>query len=487
MDTPFFPAFRASLAGFGRRVERIRQATLSQLEQFFGPFFPPQLLSQADEGPNSRERIFTVRRTFWGFLFQVLTPHTSCREVTLQLRALFGLHGDREVRTASSAYCLARKRLPVERMEEALLRSAQKADQLSSCNGRLAGRPVKVVDATSVQLPDTAENQRRYPQPRGQKPGCGFPVMKMAALFSLASGAIVAVARESLHWHDVRLFRRLWSALRKGDIVLGDRAFADYVSLAQLPDQGVDLVCRLHQARKVDFRRCERRLGNRDAIFRWMKPPNRPGYLTRSQFARIPSSIAVRVLRTKIERPGFRTQTIMLVTTLLDAGIYPAKELGALYLRRWRLELCFRDLKTTMGMEQLRCQSPAMVDKESLAFLIAHNLIRCVMADAGGVHGVELERISFKGSVDAVRRFSEALAQARNRKQRRRLEDQLLAVLAHDLVPDRPGRREPRAIKRRPKPFPLLTCHRRQYKEIPHRNRCRPKNEPKNEPRISRG
>jgi len=471
VHTPIFPSLRARLAGFGRRVDSLRQATLSQLEEFFAPILPPQLLSQADDGSNSRDRIFTIRRTFWGFIFQVLTPNTSCRAVTLQLRGLFGLHGDQQIRSASSAYCQARQRLPVERLEEALRLSALAADQRSGMHGRLAGRPVKVIDATTVQLPDTEANQSRFPQPSAQKPGCGFPVMKMAALLSLASGAILAVARENLHWHDVRLFRRLWSCLRNGDVVLGDRAFADYVSLAQLPLQGVDLVCRNHQARKVDFRRCERRLGPHDAVFRWNKPLRRPKYLTQRQFDRLPSYILVRVLRTQMDRPGFRTTTVTLVTTLLDARKYPAHELSALFLRRWRLELCFRDLKTTMRMEQLRCNSPAMVRKESLAFLIAHNLIRSVMADAAGIYDVPLDRISFKGAVDAVRQFSAARAQARNRKQRRRLEDDLLSGLARDRVPDRPGRREPRAVKRRPKPFPLLTRPRHDYKERPHRNR----------------
>ena len=220
MITPIFPALRAALGGFGKRVDKVRHATLSQLELFFGSFLPPHLLSQTDEAINSRERIFSVRRTFWGFLFQVLTPHTSCRAVTLQLSALLGLHSERQVKTASSAYCQARNRMPIERLEQALQLSAQAADRRSGQNGRLAERPVKVIDATSVQLADTEANQRRYPQPRSQKRGCGFPVMKIAALFSLASGAILAITRESLHWHDVRLFRRLWSWLSRGDIVL---------------------------------------------------------------------------------------------------------------------------------------------------------------------------------------------------------------------------------------------------------------------------
>ena len=478
MDTPLFPDLPPNFGGFHRCLERFRQVSLSRFEHILGSFLPSHLLSQADDGPNSRERIFTVRRTFWGVLFQVLTPNTSCREVALQLRALLGLQGEKRIRTSSGAYCQARARLPLEPFERALHHSAQAAEERAGRHGHLAGRPVKVVDATSVKLPDTEANQRRYPQPRTQKPGCGFPVMKMAALFSLTSGAILAVVRESLHWHDVRLFRRLWSWLTEGDIVLADRAFADFVSLAQLPARGIDLIARLHQARKLDFRKCLRRLGPYDAVFRWNRPWARPRYLTKKEFKRLPASIEVRILRGRIQRAGFRTKTVYLVTTLLDANTYSAAELSGLYLRRWRLELCFRDLKTTMRMEELRCRTPAMVHKESLAFLIAHNLLRAVMAEAASVHGVRLERISFKGTVDAVRQFGIARAQARNNQQRLRLDEELLRVLAEDLVPDRPGRREPRAVKRRPKPFPLLTSPRHQYNELKHRSRYKASKKP---------
>jgi hypothetical protein len=193
--------------------------------------------------------------------------------------------------------------------------------------------------------------------------------------------------------------------------------------------------------------------------------------MTSKQWKRVPDEITVRVLRYRIQEPGFRTREIRLVTTLTDPRAYPAAALFALYRRRWRLELCFRDLKTSMGMETLSCQSPAMVIKELHMFLIAHNLVRCLMAEAAGIHEVDLERVSFKGSVDATREFSNALAKATSRRSRRRLEDDLLTILATDLVPERPGRREPRATKRRPKPYPLLTRPRHSYVEILHRNR----------------
>ena len=334
----------------------------------------------------------------------------------------------------------------------------------------MQGRPVKVVDGSSVQLPDTAANQREYPQPSGPKPGCGFPVLKLAVLFSLASGALLAVVMGNLHSHDLRLLRQLWECLKTGDILLGDRAYGDYVTLAGLPQQGVDVVARLHQARKVDFRRAKR-LGPQDGVFVWRKGGMQSTILTPAQWAALPDEIQVRIVRFTAACRGFRSQRLLLVTTLLDGEKYPAAELIALYGRRWRLELCLRDVKTTLGLEQLRCQSPAMVRKELLAGLIAHNLMRCVMAEAAQVHAAELDRLSFKGTVDAVRQFSAALAQARTRKMRCALWQDLLATLARDRVPLRPNRTEPRAVKRRPKPYPLLNQPRRQFIELPHRNK----------------
>lgn len=480
MHTPFFPQWRPRLAALGRGLHQLRHATLDELELFFASLFPPQLLSQTDEGPNSRARVFPIRRTFWLFLSQVLTPRTACRSVVRQAQALLGLHSEQQIDSATSAYILARARLPIQRLEKALQHTAATAERRTRGPlGSLAGRPVKVVDATTTQLPDTPKNQRRYPQPATQKPGCGFPVMKVIVLFSLASGAVLHLVKENLHWHDIRLFRRLWGVLRRNDIVVGDRAFGDFVTLASLPRKGVDLLCRLHQSRRPDFRRCQKRLGRFDALFTWTKTNVRPSYLTRKQWKSVPEQITVRLLRRSIQERGFRTRQITLVTTLLEAGLYPAEELFALYRRRWRLELCFRSLKTTMGMETLSCQSPQLVDKELLMYLIAHNLIRCLMAEAAGIYDVALDRISFKGAIDATRHFSNAMAKARTKKQMRRLEASLLQILAQDQVPDRPGRREPRAVKRRPKVYPLLNKPRHQYKDIPHRNHHTKRTTPK--------
>jgi hypothetical protein len=239
-----------------------------------------------------------------------------------------------------------------------------------------------------------------------------------------------------------------------------------------LPRQAVDVGARLPGTRKPDFRRAHQRLGRQDALFVWQKGGQQSDILSAAEWLAVPEQITVRLLRFDAMIRG-RKQRVTLVTTLLDPVAYPAEKLIALYARRWNLELALRHLKTTMGMEALRCLSPAMVEKELLAYLVAYNLGRGLMAEAVAVAGVEMERLSFKGTVAAVRQYTAAIAGARNQRKRQQLWEEFVANLVRDVVPRRPGRKEPRAVKRRPKPYPLLNQPRHQYKEIPHRSRYR--------------
>ena len=468
MHTPFFPEFRPRLAPCRRRLtQTVRQASLAELERYLEGIFPPHLLSQEEEGLNSRDRIYSLRLTFECFLWQLLKPKTACREVVRQVQALFRLKGRGPVDEDTGAYGQARQRLPKARWEQMLAATAATADRRAGSGGTLGGRPVKVVDASSAQMPDTKANQRRYPQPTAQQPGCGFPVIKFLLLFSLNSGAVLHAVMANLSQHDLRFMRQLQGQLQKGDILLGDRAYGEYGTLATWPQAGVDVVARLHQGRKVDFRKA-RRLAQNDALFVWHKGQRQTDMFSRRQWRRLPDQLTVRIVRFTATIRGHRARRITLVTSLLDPKLYPAQQLIGLYARRWRLELCLRDLKTTMGMEQLRCQSPDRAEKELLMYFIGHNVIRCLMAHAVARHQVDLERISFRGTVDAARQFMSAILQAPSRRMRDQLWDDLLLNLARDLIPSRPHRWEPRARKRRPKPFPLLTKPRHQFREIPH-------------------
>ncbi|HWQ91875.1 MAG TPA: IS4 family transposase [Clostridia bacterium] len=425
-------------------------------------------MAQADEGPNSREQIYSVRRTFFGFLYQVLNPDCPCREVVRQVQSLFALFSSRRVSKDTGAYCVARTRLPLDtlaRLRCAVAAHAEKAEQL------WMGFRVRVVDGTAVSMPDTLKNQRAYPQSAEQKPGCGFPFMKIVGIFSLSTGVLLDYAKGNKHQHELSLLHRLMVVFKSGDLVLADRGFSCYSLLALLWRQNVPAVMRLHHARSADLRH-GKRLGKHDRLIVWRKPHDwERRYIPLKLWKCLAPELAVRILRFRLTCPGFRSRSVTLVTTLLDPELYPAEQLARLYARRWQIELWFRDLKTSMGMNVLRCQSPKMIHKELEMFFIAYNLIRCLMIQAAQDYQVDLERLSFKGTVDSTRQFSAALAQAHSRKRQKQLIRDLLAAIAADLVPYRPGRREPRAVKRRPNPCAYLTKPRHNFKESQHRNR----------------
>ena len=482
MNTPYFPVWRRKLAAVGRSAFRGRPSAPVEIETQCRRFLSERALHPPADGKRRRRRIFFLSRVFWCFIWQVLQPRTSCRAVVRQVQAFC----ETERYTFdenTSAYCQARGRLPIACLQQALTDSSAAAERLSVQGVLGWTRPIKVVDASSVRLPDTPANRKTYPYPSGQRPGCGFPVMQLCGLYSLVSGALLKTVQAPWSAHEVRLFKDLWPELQAGDILMGDRPFGAYVLLALLPARGVDVVSRLHQGRRFR-RRHAKRLGPAEWLVTWRKPPRRPSYLTAEEWASVPETITVRIIHVRVHQKGFRTQELWISTTLLDPTMYPAVQVAALYLRRWDMELCFRDLKTTMGMEELRCRTPAMVHKELLAFLVAHNFMRCLIAQAASAHRVCRTRISFKGAVDAARSFHQAMRQARSRRQVSRLYRRLLEILARDLVPRRPGRYEPRAVKRRPKPYSRLTKPRHLYREIPHRGK-RIQKKPGRKPRLS--
>jgi hypothetical protein len=319
------------------------------------------------------------------------------------------------------------------------------------------GRHVKVVDGTGLSMPDTAANQQAWPQPAEQKPGCGFPVVKLVACFCLASGALLEWVEGTLHEHDCRLLQKLLSAFTQGDVVLADRGFSSYASLATLWARGVDAVMRVHHFRKLDWR-TGRRLGRRDRLATWKKGARQGLLWTAEQWAQLPTELTVRLVEIQVAVPGFRTQRLVLVTTLTDAATYSAEELGRLYFRRWAVELFFRDIKTTLGLDVLRCQSPALVRKEIVMHALAYNLIRALMQDIAHSYQIQLYRLSFKGTVDALRQWRELFETAQGSPRKtHQLRSLFYQSIATDPLLVRPERSEPRAVKRRPKNYRLLT------------------------------
>lgn len=472
MNTPFFPAWRARLAPLKAAVQGARSQPLPHLHRLFGPWIAQEALAPQKQGPGSRRRLFPLELTFWAFLSQILNPGASCREAVRQALALFCLGGKGAVDEQTGGYCQARQRLPLPRLRQIMGCVAQGARR--GCpKGRLwLGREVKVADGSTLTMPDTPANQKAFPQQRMQKPGCGFPILRLVGLFSLATGCLLDVAYGTYRDAELSLFRKLWHFLKPRDVLLADRHFSDYGTLACLWNRSVDAVLRMNQMRPRDFRK-GRYLGPADRLITWEKPVQRSRTINARLWAALPQALMLRMIRARCATRGFRTRELVLVTTLLDPEKYPASQISQLFLQRWSVELFFRDLKTILKMEHLRCQSPAMAQKELFMHLIGYNLIRALMLQTVRRHDVPLERLSFKGGVDAVRQFSAAIARARTNAKAAALARELLRLLAADLVPERPGRREPRAVKRRPKPYSLLTKPRHQFVEIPHRGKYR--------------
>jgi Transposase DDE domain len=418
-----------------------------------------------EEGATWKLIFYTPWLTFWAFFWQVLSPDRSCRAALKRTAAWRARRGEPINDEDTGPYCKARGRLP-EAVPFRLMRSlGRKLHDAVPVEWLWCGRRVKVVDGTTVSLPDTAANQAEYPQSPSQKPGLGFPLARVVVVFCLATGAALEAAigqYQGKQTGENTLFRRLQDEYQSGDVSLGDRGFSSYFDIALLKRRGVDSVCRLHQARLCDYRR-GRRLGREDHVVIWSKPA-RPDWMDEATYASIPAELPVRIVRIRVEVRGFRTRVLDVVTTLLDADIYTKKDLADLYRRRWEAELHLRSIKVVLGLDVLRCQTPEMVRKELWMGLLGYNVIRGAMAEAAQAHGKVPHRVSFKGALQTVLAYAEALREG-TPGQRRWLWGILLESIARDAVGHRPNRVEPRARKRRPKPYPLLMVPRDEAKE----------------------
>ncbi len=471
--TPCFPSLIHSLAPMGARtvkaVAKVRAHTLCQLEKCFAPWIPEDLFPKAQAGPNSRDQDYTRWRTFWCMLWQALNPAASGREVVRQLQALFDLENGPELSEGDGAYCQAKGRLPLAPFPRALRATAQQADRLVSAPGPLQGRPVKAVNGSTFAVQDTPKNRAAYP-PIEPTETPTFPLVRCVVLFSWLSGSILAAAQGAWAISELALLHALAGELAAGDIIIGDRGFGNLPVIAWLYYcLKVDFIGRT--TRRIDGRRRIKRLAHNDWLVRWKKSGSAQApWCTALERACLPKEMTLRALKGSCYRKGFRVRQVTIVTTLLDPELYPAEALLEAYLRRWRLEMCLDDLKTTLHLEFLRSRTPEMAQKEMYTRLIAHNLIRCTMAKAAAEHQKPLERISFKGSIDALRHFTYAMSQARSKAKRQRLWDLLLQTLANDLVRERPGRREPRAVKRKKNKYPRLDTPRHRFVDHPKRH-----------------
>jgi len=470
MSTPDFAPWAGLFAAQLQRLRSTLGPSVPQFERLFSDWIPRSRLAQQEQGAHSRDRRWNLRLVFWTFLWQISQAGASCREAIRQAKSACLAGGSPLPPDTNSPYCQARAALPVERLQDIHDGLVQEARAAAAAADLWMGREVLVADGSCVTAPDTPENQQAFPQQSVQKPGCGFPIIRLVGLLSLATGLLVAWASGQWQQHEMTLLQMLWDRLPPGSVLLADRGFCAWGLLAQCLRRNVDAVFRVKGSLRRDFRR-GRRLSRHERLVTWRKPAKRPVTVNPEEWDSLPEALTLRLVRCSVGLPGFRTTQVILATTLLDSAKYPPAALGQLYFRRWAMELTLRNLKTTLQMDMLSCKSPAMLERELRMHVLVHNLVRRLMLEAARRHHVALERISFAGALAAARRYSQALAQARSERCRRQLLDDLFRVLASDLVPDRPGRREPRAIKRRPKPYPRLMCHRHKFREIQHQNR----------------
>jgi len=438
-----------------QQQRRVRShARNSDAYAFFNLLTSPELLGEVESLlPRHRERLFPPTETLSMFLAQALSADRSCQKAVNDTAVKRLAGGLPLCSTHTGAYCRARERLPV-RMVCTLARYAGRGITARVPEPwRWRGRPVRLVDGTTVVLPDTPANQAVYPQPRNQKPGLGFPLCRMVGLVCLGSGAVLdaAIGRYQGKGGDEQsLLRSLLDTLECGDLLLGDAYYATYFLLCTLRERGIDGVFEQHGARQrtTDFR-CGQRLGQRDHLIVLEKPTIKPDWMTQADYEQAPDTVTVRELRT-----GGKT----LVTTLLDPKQTSKSDLKRLYCSRWHVELDLRNIKTTLGMDVLSCQTPQMNEKEMWVHLLAYNLIRLLMTQAALDAGVHPRKLSFKHTVQM---WTEWTSQ-RLPSNPARHNATLFRLIAQLKVGNRPERIEPRARKRRPKPYPWLKVPRAQ-------------------------
>ena len=415
---------------------------------FFNLLTGPELLDKVEsELPEHRERLFPPTETLSMFLAQALSEDRSCQKAVDQAAVKRLCAGMRPCSTHTGAYCVARQRLPMAMVRTMACFTGAQVSGRAPQSWRWQGHPVRLVDGTTLTMPDTPANQCAYPQPASQKPGLGFPMCRMVGVVCLGSGALldIAVGRYQGKGGDEQsLLRSILGALEPGDLLLGDANFATYFLLCKLQERGVEAVFEQHGSRQhsTDFR-CGQRLGERDHLMVLSKPRRKPDWMSQSDYDQAPESLVVRELRT-----GGK----ILVTTLLCPKTTSKRSLTSLYRDRWHIELDLRNIKATMEMGQLSCLTPSMVIKEIWVYMLAYNLIRLMMAQAALLTDCLPRQISFKHTLQIWIACNEHAIQIDFGDKLRGM----FALIAQQRVGQRPGRIEPRAIKRRPKNYPLL-------------------------------
>lgn len=482
---PLFPNFhiqtlskkrQSASQKLAEQYKILQQKSFKQLGQLFEKTIPKSAWANNGEKAFSRCRLFTKENLFWAFFSQIVDPDGGCTEVVKKLQAYASVKGMPIPSSSTASYCAARVKLDEEWMQEIFEHIASNLDSMPDEQGPLNNRRVVVVDGTGLSMPDTEDNQEQWPQSASQKPGCGFPSARICGCFNLQTGGLLSYRLGNKKSHELPLLRDQYDTFKHGDIFLGDKAFCSYYDIAQFLKRGVDSVVTLARRKPVAAAHAIKRLGKDDLLISWKRPIYQCNKMpvSREQWEALPEELILRQIRVRVEQPGFRVQEFYIITTLLDADENPAASVADLYFQRWDVELFFRDIKTTMKMDILRCLSPGMIRKEICMHFIVYNCIRRLMLEAAEEADIPVRLISFKGSLQALRSWEPHLNQANlSKAERFRIISDLYDAITNSPIKPRPDRSEPRAVKRRPKPYQLLTAPRKEMKVISHRSKYR--------------
>jgi len=429
------------------KLAKIRRKSISQLAKYFTDFVPDQILQPHQSGAQSRRRLFSKENTFWGFFSQILNADSGCSEVVRKFHAFAASQSITLPSTSTSAYCQARQKLEETDLENILSHTSKQLLQREITHA-LDNRRVVVVDGTGVSMPDTVENQKIWPQNRQQKPGCGFPQAFICACFNLQTGALLSYELGNKKSSELLMLREQWDTFNSGDIFLGDKGYCSYYDVSKLADKGVDSVFTLAKRKLVSAQDADQVLGEDDLLIHWPKPKwAKQLSFSKDEWLALPEKLVLRQIKVIVKESGFRTRSFHVITTLTDPEIYSAEAIADLYFQRWDIELFFRDIKTTMGMDVLRCKSPSMIRKELLMYFIVYNCLRLLMLKAADKANISVRKISFKASVQALRQWEPLLKSEMSAQEFRRLFSLLCERIAASIINIRPGRREPRCRK----------------------------------------
>ena len=435
-----------------QEYEKLRRHSISKLGDYFNNFIPINELQNSSSGEFSRLRLFSKSNTFWAFFSQVLDADAGCKEAVKKIQAFMASKLKTMPSGSSSAYCQARLKLKNESLDNILKHTSKGHEK----NADWKNRRVVVVDGTGLSMPDTHANQEKYPQQSTQKKGCGFPSARALACFCLLSGKLLSHRLGNKKSHELILLREQHDTFKDGDIFLGDKMFCSYFDINEFSNMSVDSVITHAKRIPKDQTNAIKVIDKDDLLIQWKKPVHTPRTsYTKEQWQALPDTLTLRQISVTVKNKGFRVKSFIIVTTLLDAEKYTSSDIADLYYQRWDVELFFRDIKTTMGMDILRCKTPEMVEKEITMHLIVYNCIRSLMIEAAETLELPPRLISFKAAIQALRQWQYLLNySSENHLQ---IRQSLIDVIIDSTLFQRLGRSEPRCVKRRPKPGPLMT------------------------------